>query len=55
MIGYVTVGTNDLPRAAAFYDELFALLGAKRFMEFDTFIAWAVAPDKPGFAVTQAL
>jgi catechol 2,3-dioxygenase-like lactoylglutathione lyase family enzyme len=53
MIGYVTVGTNDLPRAAAFYDELLALLGAKRFMEFDTFIAWAVAPDKPGFAVTQ--
>ena len=53
MIGYVTVGTNDLPRAAAFYDELLGLLGAKRFMEFDTFIAWAVAPDKPGFAATK--
>jgi len=53
MIGYVTVGTNDLPRAAAFYDDLLGLLGAKRFMEFDTFIAWQVAPDKPGFAVTK--
>ncbi len=53
MIGYVTVGTNDLPRAAAFYDALLAVMGAKRFMEFDTFIAWAVAPDKPGFAVTK--
>ena len=53
MIGYATVGTNDLPRAAAFYDELLALLGAKRFMEFETFIAWQVAPDKPGFAVTK--
>lgn len=53
MIGYTTVGTNDLPRAAAFYDELLAVVGAKRFMEFETFIAWAVAPDKPGFAVTK--
>jgi catechol 2,3-dioxygenase-like lactoylglutathione lyase family enzyme len=53
MIGYVTVGTNDLPRAARFYDELLALLGAKRFMEFDTFIAWSVAPDKPGIAATK--
>jgi catechol 2,3-dioxygenase-like lactoylglutathione lyase family enzyme len=53
MIGYVTVGTNDLPRAAAFYDALLGELGAKRFMEFETFIAWAVAPDKPGLAVTR--
>ena len=52
MIGYVTVGTNDLPRAAAFYDELLALLGGKRFMEFDTFIAWAASPDTPGLAAT---
>lgn len=53
MIGYVTLGTNDLPRATKFYDELLGALGAKRFMEFDTFIAWAVAPDKPGLAVTK--
>ncbi len=30
MIGYVTLGTNDLPRAAALYDELLALIGTKR-------------------------
>ena len=53
MIGYVTLGTNNLARAAAFYDALLEMLGAKRFMEFDTFIAWAAAPDKPGLAVTQ--
>ena len=53
MIGYVTVGTNDLPRAAAFYDELLALLGAKRFMEFETFIAWSAGPGKPGFSVSR--
>jgi predicted lactoylglutathione lyase len=51
MIGYVTVGTKDLPRAAAFYDELLGVMGAKRFMEMERFIAWAVAPDKPAFSV----
>ena len=53
MIGYVTLGTNDLERAAAFYDALLAEIGATRFMEFDTFIAWAVDPDKPGLALTR--
>ena len=53
MIGYVTLGTNDLPRAAAFYDALLAELGAGRFMEEDTFIAWTTSPDAPGIAVTQ--
>ncbi len=52
MIGYVTVGTNDLEKAAAFYDTLLADMGAGRFLEMETFIAWAVAPDKPAFSVT---
>ncbi|MBL8521386.1 MAG: VOC family protein [Betaproteobacteria bacterium] len=51
MIGYTTVGTNDIPRAAKFYDELLAMLGAKRFMEFDRGIAWAVSPTSPGFGI----
>jgi catechol 2,3-dioxygenase-like lactoylglutathione lyase family enzyme len=53
MIGYVTVGSNDLPKAVAFYDVLMAELGAGRFMSEDTFVAWAVAPDQPGFSVTR--
>ncbi len=54
MIGYVTLGTNDLKRAVAFYDELLAVIGAGRFMEIeDVFVAWAVAPDKPGLSVTR--
>lgn len=53
MIGYVTLGTNDLPRAAAFYDALLAELGGKRFMEEDTFIAWMVSEDTPGIGITQ--
>ncbi|MDT9000875.1 VOC family protein [Paucibacter sp. APW11] len=51
MIGYTTLGTNDLPRASAFYDALFAVIGAKRLMEFERGIAWGVAMDKPGFGV----
>jgi predicted lactoylglutathione lyase len=54
MIGYVTLGTNDLERAVAFYDELLSLLGAGRFLEDPgTFVAWAVAPDKPAISVTR--
>jgi predicted lactoylglutathione lyase len=53
MIGYVTLGTNDLKRAAKFYDELLALLGAKRAMELETFIAWAEAPNTPMVSVIQ--
>ncbi len=54
MIGYVTLGTNDLPRAVAFYDELLGVMGAERFMEVeDVFVAWAVAPDKPGLSLTK--
>jgi len=30
MIGYVSLGTNNLAVAAAFYDALFAEIGAKR-------------------------
>jgi catechol 2,3-dioxygenase-like lactoylglutathione lyase family enzyme len=32
MIGYVTIGTNDLTRAEKFYDALLAELGGKRVM-----------------------
>jgi catechol 2,3-dioxygenase-like lactoylglutathione lyase family enzyme len=54
MIGYVTLGTNNFERAVAFYDELLAPLGAGRFMEFEgIFVAWAIAPDKPGLSVTK--
>lgn len=54
MIGYVTLGTNDLERAAAFYDELLALIGARRFMvEEGHFVAWAVSEDKPALSVTR--
>ena len=53
MIGYTTVGTNDLQRAAAFYDALLAEFGAKRAMEMETFIAWATAPNTPMVAIIK--
>ncbi|MBT8446803.1 MAG: VOC family protein, partial [Gammaproteobacteria bacterium] len=49
MIGYVTVGTNDLERAGAFWDALLAELGAARTMEGDNFVMWSTGPDAPFF------
>ena len=51
MIGYVTLGSSDIPRAAKFYDELLALLGASRFMESDNFVAWSTGPTSPAISV----
>ncbi len=53
MIGYVTLGTNDMERSAEFYDALLGELGASRFMEEESFIAWIVEPGKPGLAITK--
>ncbi len=48
MIGYAVLGTNDLARAASFYDELLAEMGVSPMMEFgDRGYAWAAAMDKP--------
>lgn len=57
MIGYATLGTQDIGRARAFYDALLGMLGARRMMEFPEemggFTLWGVAMDKPGIAVTR--
>ena len=53
MIGYMTLGTNDLPRAAAFYDALLAEIGAKRLMDFGTGIAWGCSMEQCSLAVMQ--
>ena len=53
MIGYVTLGTNDLARAAPFYDALAEELGVKRMMEFDTFIAWGEPGGAAGIGLTK--
>lgn len=53
MIGYVTLGTNDIERAARFYDGLLAELGAGRAMQSEKLIAWANDPAKPMLCVIK--
>ena len=53
MIGYITLGTNDLTRGAQFYDALLAEFGAVRFMVGEQYIAWSASPNQPGIALTK--
>ena len=39
------IGTNDLDRAVAYYDALFALIGAKQLMGSDRMKLYGTAPD----------
>ena len=56
MLGYITMGSNDLPRARVFYDGLLGTIGAKRMMEFGDdmggFTMWGTSMEQPGIAVT---
>ena len=48
MIGYVVLGTNDLPRAKSFYDALLAEMGVSRLMEFGgRGYGWSASMEKP--------
>src|SRR3546814_11107148 len=53
MIGYVTLGTNDLAKAAIFYDAIAAELGVPRMMEYDGFIAWGKEGGGAGIGLTK--
>ena len=50
-IGYVMVGTNDLARAAVFYDALLGELGARRFNESERGISWSFGPGTTSLAL----
>lgn len=53
MIGYATVGTNDLAAARAFYDALFGSFGVKRLIELPHgFTLYGHGWGQPGVAVT---
>src|SRR5262245_12858921 len=52
MLGYVTMGTNDIDRAGKFYDAIASELGVSRMMASDRFIAWG-APGRAGFGVAR--
>ena len=55
MIGYVTLGTDDIERARAFYDALLGEIGAKRLMELpeNDFTLYGTGFGKPGIALTR--
>ena len=54
MIGYVVLGTNDLDRAASFYDTLLAEMGVTRMMELGgRGYAWGTAMDKPMLCIMK--
>lgn len=51
MIGYTSLGTADLARSMAFYDALFAEIGAKQIMAFDDFIVWGDGNGSAAFSI----
>lgn len=56
MIGYITLGTNDLDRAKVFYDALLAEMGVARLMEFgDRGYGWAASMEHADALHLQAI
>lgn len=55
MIGYVTLGTNDLDKARAYYDALLGELGAKRLMEMEEngFTLYGIDMTTPSIAINR--
>ena len=53
MIGYTTLGSNDLLKAKAFYGPILELFGAKQVFDSDAFLAWNNGAGSPMFAVMK--
>ena len=56
MIGYVTLGTDDLERARGYFDALFATIGGKPLMQLEDqrgFTMYGVAMNRPAVVVTR--
>lgn len=51
MIGYTTVGTNDLQKAIKFFDEFFAVIGVKSFQIGESMQMWSKGRGSPMLAV----
>ena len=55
MVGYATVGTNDLGRATGYYDHLLAVVGASRVLEYERIVIWASEPGSEMLGVCEPL
>ncbi len=55
MIGYVTLGVNNIEQAQQYYDALLGELGAKRLMELEEggFTLYGAEMGAPSLAITQ--
>lgn len=57
MIGYSTLGSNDIETARGFYDKLLAEIGAKRLMELGPeeggFTMYGRSMEEPALAITR--
>ena len=53
MIAYSTVGVNDMARATAFYDAVFAPLGGVRETTSETWTGYSRAGDRGKFFLTR--
>jgi predicted lactoylglutathione lyase len=53
MIGYLMLGTNDLEKAADFYERLFNEIGGKKEFDREEFVAWRFGEGTPMFCVTK--
>lgn len=53
MIGYVTLGTDDMAKSTAFYDALLGSLGAKRVMDTERFVLYSAGGPRPGIALAR--
>jgi catechol 2,3-dioxygenase-like lactoylglutathione lyase family enzyme len=53
MIAYSTLGVNDMDRSIAFYDAVFAPLGARRETTSATWTGYARAGEKGRFFLTR--
>ena len=51
MLGYTTIGVNDMDRAVAFYDGLLAEIGAKCLMDADRIKFYGTSPDQAMLAI----
>ncbi len=51
MLGYTTIGVNDMDRAVGFYDTLLSEVGAKRLMDMDRIKFYGTAPDQAMLAI----
>ncbi len=47
MIGYITLGSNNLEQAKIFYDQFFSVLNIKRLPGPEAFPTWGKAWDTP--------